>query len=306
VVLVLSVPEHSQLAAARSSAVIELRQSDWGLSGWQRAVFLTRRGWEAARRNRADVLVLATAGIEALTIPTVPGKGQIAVWDPLVPKHTALRLLARVSLPRLDLIAVIRRGDADTLAALGVSRERLVFAPFPITTPIAQAGEDDGYVYAAGSAYRDWATFVSAMRLAGCAGIIATSDLVPAPANVKVLPAQSPADGRKIMERAAIVVAPILETTLPAGPLVILDALAMGKPVVATDVNGTRDYVQNGVTGILVPPNDPHAMAGAVSSLLANGTQRAAMSEAAINFAGSLTLDKALGIISAAIGANER
>jgi hypothetical protein len=301
------VPEHSQLATMSSSSVtLELRQSDWGLSGWRRAVFLSRRGWEAARRNRASVLVLATAGIEALVIPTVPSNGPVAVWDPLIPTHPALRLLARFSLRRLDLIAVIRRGDVNTLAELGVPRARLVFAPFPITTPIVRATEDDGYVYAAGSAYRDWATFMSAMRLVGCPGIVATPNVVNAPSNVRVLPAQSPRHGRKIMERAAIVAAPLLDTTMPAGPLVILDALAMGKPVVATDVNGTRDYVQNGVTGILVQPNDPDALAHAISGLLADEARRAAMSEAAVSFAKSLTLDHALAIISGAMRTGER
>lgn len=285
---------------------LELRQSDWGLSGWRRAVFLTRRGWEAGRRNRRNILVLATAGIEALIIPAVPRKGAIVVWDPLIPTHAALRVLARIVLPRLDLIAVIRSGDANTLAALGVPRERIVFAPYPVSAPIVRADDDDGYVYAAGSAHRDWPTFMEAMGHAGCAAIVATPDTVDAPWNVEVLPAQSPEDGRKIMKRAAIVVAPMLETDRPAGPLVILDALAMGKPVVATDVNGTRDYVQNGVTGVLVPPNDPEALTRAVTSLLADRARRVAMSDAAIRFAKSLTLDHALGIISGALGAGER
>ena len=40
---------------------------------------------------------------------------------------------------------------------------------------------------------------------------------------------------------------------LPRG---LLEAMALQKPVVATDVQGTRELVVNGVTGILVPFND--------------------------------------------------
>jgi glycosyltransferase involved in cell wall biosynthesis len=48
----------------------------------------------------------------------------------------------------------------------------------------------------------------------------------------------------------------------------ILDAMALGKPVVATRAGGIPEAVQDGITGLLVPPRDPQALADAVRYLL--------------------------------------
>jgi glycosyltransferase involved in cell wall biosynthesis len=49
----------------------------------------------------------------------------------------------------------------------------------------------------------------------------------------------------------------------------ILEAMAMEKPVVATDVGGSGEVVRHGQSGLLVPPKDPEALAGAISEVLA-------------------------------------
>jgi glycosyltransferase involved in cell wall biosynthesis len=51
-------------------------------------------------------------------------------------------------------------------------------------------------------------------------------------------------------------------------PMVILEAMAAGCPIVATDVGGNSTAVVDGVTGALVPPQDPGALAEAVIRLL--------------------------------------
>ena len=50
-------------------------------------------------------------------------------------------------------------------------------------------------------------------------------------------------------------------------PLVLLEAMASARPVVATRVGGIPEVVEDGVTGTLVPPGDPMAMARAVQSV---------------------------------------
>jgi glycosyltransferase involved in cell wall biosynthesis len=50
-------------------------------------------------------------------------------------------------------------------------------------------------------------------------------------------------------------------------PLVVLEAMAHGRPVVATPVGGTSEAVVDGETGILVPPRDPASLAGALRRL---------------------------------------
>ncbi len=51
-------------------------------------------------------------------------------------------------------------------------------------------------------------------------------------------------------------------------PITILEAMAAGKPVVATDVGGCAEVVRHGETGLIVPPEDPDALAGAIQTVL--------------------------------------
>ncbi len=63
-------------------------------------------------------------------------------------------------------------------------------------------------------------------------------------------------------------------------PTVVMQAMASGKAVVATDVGSVRDLVEDGVTGLVVPRRDPAALAAAVEALLADDTRRRGMGEA--------------------------
>jgi glycosyltransferase involved in cell wall biosynthesis len=51
-------------------------------------------------------------------------------------------------------------------------------------------------------------------------------------------------------------------------PNAVLEAMAMGVPVVATDVGGVPELIMHGETGLLVPAGDPAALARAVVSAL--------------------------------------
>ena len=61
----------------------------------------------------------------------------------------------------------------------------------------------------------------------------------------------------------------------------LLEAMAAGRPVVATAVGGTLEAVDAERTGILVPPGDPAALAGAAVGLLADPARAAAVAGAA-------------------------
>lgn len=50
-------------------------------------------------------------------------------------------------------------------------------------------------------------------------------------------------------------------------PLVLLEAMARGRPIVASRVGGMADALEDGVSGTLVPPGDPVALAAALESL---------------------------------------
>ena len=68
-------------------------------------------------------------------------------------------------------------------------------------------------------------------------------------------------------------------------PIVVLEALALGTPVVSTDVGGIPDVVTDGETGLLVPPRDAPAMRAAVERLLGDADLRGRLGGAGRDFA---------------------
>jgi len=76
---------------------------------------------------------------------------------------------------------------------------------------------------------------------------------------------------------------------------VIPQALAVGTPVVATTVGGSPELLRDGETGRLVPPDDAHALAGAVLEILRDPARARTMARAGqATVAARLTLDAAM------------
>ena len=71
----------------------------------------------------------------------------------------------------------------------------------------------------------------------------------------------------------------VLTSEQEAQGLVLLEAMAAGKPVIATDVGGIPEVVQAGRTGLLVPAQNPQAVAKAVLSMLDDGKKAQMMGE---------------------------
>jgi glycosyltransferase involved in cell wall biosynthesis len=59
----------------------------------------------------------------------------------------------------------------------------------------------------------------------------------------------------------------------------IIEAMAMGVPVVATDVGGPTEIVANGKEGVLLPPRDPERWAKVVAALLEDPERRKVMGQ---------------------------
>lgn len=72
----------------------------------------------------------------------------------------------------------------------------------------------------------------------------------------------------------------VLASLFEGMPNVVMEAMAMAKPVVATDVNGARELMQDGNTGFIVPPADPNALANAIGSLIDNPEKLSAFGNA--------------------------
>jgi glycosyltransferase involved in cell wall biosynthesis len=64
-------------------------------------------------------------------------------------------------------------------------------------------------------------------------------------------------------------------------PRAAMEAAAMGLPIVATNIRGCRQVVDDGLTGLLVPVRDAHALAGAIQTLAADAERRGRFGRAA-------------------------
>ncbi len=69
--------------------------------------------------------------------------------------------------------------------------------------------------------------------------------------------------------------------TIECFPYAILEAMAMGVPAVCTAVGGLPEMIEDGVTGRLVPPKDPAALAEGIIDVLSDEDRRRAMGVAA-------------------------
>ena len=88
--------------------------------------------------------------------------------------------------------------------------------------------------------------------------------------------------------------------------IVAAEAMACGTPVVASNVPGPASFIEDGVSGRLVPPGDAPALASAITELLEDGDAWRRLSEGALEAARGLTwaasADAVLGLYERAMG----
>ena len=84
-----------------------------------------------------------------------------------------------------------------------------------------------------------------------------------------------------ILQELAVSVLPSLSEGLSNA---VLESMAAGVPVVATEVGGTPEIVEDGVTGVLVPPEDASSLARAVERLLEDSDLSTRLAESGRRF----------------------
>ena len=82
-------------------------------------------------------------------------------------------------------------------------------------------------------------------------------------------------------QRASLVALPYISASTSG---ILMTAYAFGKPVVVTSVGSLPEYVEDGVTGLLVPPYDVEQLAGAIVRLLSDDALRHCMGENATHW----------------------
>jgi glycosyltransferase involved in cell wall biosynthesis len=79
--------------------------------------------------------------------------------------------------------------------------------------------------------------------------------------------------------------------------LVLMEAAATGVPSIATDSGAPREVVDDGVTGMLIPPGDPDALAASITELYRSPELLAGMGRAALTRSASFTWDRSIDIL---------
>jgi glycosyltransferase involved in cell wall biosynthesis len=197
------------------------------------------------------------------------------------------RRLAAFALRRVNLFVVHSRREIDIYAAmLGLPSERFTFVRFAeeLADPGCSEDRDDPFVFAAGSARRDYATLVEAVRPLGARTVIvAGRDALRGlalPPNVTARSGVSLAECHALCQRARVNVVPLDNEETASGQVTVRYIMLFGKPVIATRSIGTEDYIEDGVTGILVPPRDPQALRAAIRRVWDDPGRYAAMGAA--------------------------
>jgi glycosyltransferase involved in cell wall biosynthesis len=229
--------------------------------------------------------------------------------DPIL-RRTSVFGLERVAAACSDAELVQNEEDLAALARLRVPRERLV----PLGNGIDLARFDPCRFDAAAASQarvelgaRPGSVVVGAVgRMVvekGYRELFEAARLLPADAHVAVIGFDEPdkRDALTSTDRAAAVASGIsflggrddvdrlytgmdifvLASHREGYPRAAMEAAAMGLPIVATDIRGCRQVVEDGVTGLLVPPRDPVALAGALDRLIGDADLRATMGAAA-------------------------
>jgi glycosyltransferase involved in cell wall biosynthesis len=238
--------------------------------------------------GRTDVVVTPLAALLPLAargrrLPVVAiNFGLNLIWRRA---SRARRVLLRSSLRAAARVICLGESQREELvASAGLDAARVVTMPIPVDTeffqPRAERDGDGRDVLTVGKDLaRDYGTFLEAVRpLAVDATIVAhprnvdSSELSP---NVTLRSGLSFPDLRDLYAGAACLVLPQRSEDYAYGSeggglTALLEAMAMGRPIVASDRAILRDYVADGVEALLVPPEDPAALRGAIERVLAD------------------------------------
>jgi glycosyltransferase involved in cell wall biosynthesis len=171
-------------------------------------------------------------------------------------------------------------------------KDRHRFVPFgtdpEFFKPLDLPEED--YILCVGYMKRDWETLLAAfsglqsnttLKLVGAAGRLKLPAGVAASKKIECLPYVPIKELKRIMAQARLVVLPLPYQLYSFGQMSLLQAMAMGKAVIVSNVPGIADYVQDGQNAVLVRPYDYVEMREKIDYLIKHPPERARIGGAA-------------------------
>ncbi|MFW5847916.1 MAG: glycosyltransferase [bacterium] len=172
-------------------------------------------------------------------------------------------LFQRLCFSTVDIIFVSSKDEIKIYSnQLGIHENRFHFLPFHtnIIEP-KKISLSEEYILSAGKTGRDYETLALAAEGLDIPVIVISDELsvrgIQFPKNVQVKCDISYQTYLRYLYRSKVVVVPLKKSMKSTGQVVFLEAMGIGKPVVVTDTTGSKDYIEHGVNGILVPHKDP-------------------------------------------------
>jgi glycosyltransferase involved in cell wall biosynthesis len=176
-------------------------------------------------------------------------------------------------------------------------------------------------ICSAGAEMRDYGTLLAAMRRTdlrchiaadhvrvdrlGFARRVGTETFARMAGPNVTIGRKTPCELRDLYARSRFVVVPLAHSDTDNGITVILEAMAMGKPVICSRTSGQVDVIQEGVTGIFVPVGDPDALRAAMLELWNNPDRASEMGRAARAYVEKYhTLEKFCADVKGAVDAS--
>jgi glycosyltransferase involved in cell wall biosynthesis len=187
----------------------------------------------------------------------VGSRSLAARWKPL---SALVPVVARAAIKLVDrpdvIYCVLSTEELKSFPRVwGVDPDRVVFTPYCLTISPDEAEIEEGdYIFAGGDPLRDYGLLAAAVSGLDIPVRIATNRRLPdLPPNVSAGPVTH-AGFRQLLCRSRMSVVPLERSLRSAGQQTYLNAMAARKLVIVTDVSGVRDYIDPGVTGIVVAP----------------------------------------------------
>ena len=165
-----------------------------------------------------------------------------------------------------------------------VSRKRFVYVPVGIEPIDYHDTKDEGYIFATGRSNRDYDFLLSVLDNSDYQCQIAC-DTMAKTLNGGGISILTDCHGNEMIKRMAhshCVVIPLKDIHASSGQLVILQAMALGKPVICTDADGIRDYTSTDTT--IMIPNDVDKWKEALNLLYNNEQLYNKLSDSSYDF----------------------
>lgn len=216
------------------------------------------------------------------------------------------RWLAQVSLKNIDRFIVHTRRERQMYSEwLGLPIDRFEFVPYqaPDIPVTYEENTTAPFVTALGSAHRDFATFFEAVKRLNLPTVVASGKRAlegfEIPPQVQTPFGIGKKECLQLAQEARINVVPLLpnERVTAAGQVTIVEAMRMGRPLIATRCNGVEDYIIHGETGWLVEPHSLEDLMQAIARLWDDADLRQRLGQAAQQYATEHFSDEAAGVI---------